>query len=602
MGKIVQLDNHLSNMIAAGEVVERPSSVVKELVENAIDASSRRITVSLTDSGVKLINVVDDGIGMSAEDALLAFGRHATSKIKSERDLFRILTLGFRGEAIPSIASVSKMTLVTNDGNEGVEVIYNAGKKISSLPKACNKGTNIKVENLFYNTPARLKYLKSLPVELSQVSNIMTKFALSRPDISFSLYNNGKELINTSGKDDLTRLFGEIYGLDVARNLLIDEYKSVAFDLKLVIAKSTISRSNKNEITIICNGRYVKSYKLTDALCEAYETYIPHTRYPIGVIYLNLDPLLIDVNIHPSKAIIKISNEDEIAFKVKKMAMDLLKKANMIPENIIKSENKGYEKMSFLNQEFDLDAISNTLKDANVSYNTLKEEKNIVNHDEEKPIEDVENKEEIKEEFLESPNMVVTKRLPYLEYVGQVHGTYLIFQNDEGMYIMDQHAAAERINYEKYYNLLSNPSDVRIPLLIPYELEFTPTELIFVNEHKEELNNIGISLDQISKQSYLIREVPYWMDFDHIDEFIRNLINMFIKDKKISIIKNRDRISKQIACKDSIKANHALTKEEALNLVKRLNECNNPYTCPHGRPSIIKMSGKDLEKLFLRIM
>ncbi|MGM9971414.1 MAG: DNA mismatch repair endonuclease MutL [Anaeroplasmataceae bacterium] len=589
MGKIVQLDNHLSNMIAAGEVVERPMSVVKELVENSIDAESTRINVNLLDSGVKLINVIDDGCGMSNEDALMAFGRHATSKIKSERDLFRILTLGFRGEAIPSIASVSKMTLLTNDGSMGFEIVYQAGKKLSALPHACNKGTNIKVENLFYNTPARLKYLKSLPTELAQVSTIMTKFALSRPDISFSLSNNGNEILNTSGKNDLVRLFGEIYGLDIARNLLINEYKSVAFDLKLCICKSTITRSNKNEITIICNGRYVKSYKLTDALIEAYATYIPHTRYPIGVIYLNLDPLLIDVNIHPSKAIIKISNEDEIAQKVKQMAMELLKESNMIPQVPIMPKKDGYEKISFLDESF-------IEKETRPIIEEKKEE--VVLEEPKAQYKKIPTNEVIEE----SPNMVVTKRLPYLEYVGQVHGTYLIFQNEEGMYIMDQHAAAERINYEKYYNILSKPSDVRTTLLIPYELEFTPTEMIFINEHIMDLRQIGIDIDQISKQSYLIREVPYWMDFDHIDEFIRNLINMFMKNKEVSIIKNRDRIAKQIACKDSIKANHSLTKEEVLHLIEALNKCNNPYTCPHGRPSIIKMSSKDLEKLFLRIM
>lgn len=596
MGKIMQLDSHLSNMIAAGEVVERPMSVVKELVENSIDAASTKISVNLEDSGVKLINVIDNGYGMSSEDALLAFGRHATSKIKSERDLFRILTLGFRGEAIPSIASVSKMTLLTNDGTEGFEVIYSAGKKLSAMPKACNRGTNIKVENLFFNTPARLKYLKSLPIELASVSTIMTKFALSRPDIAFSLSNNGKEIISSSGKNDVVRLFGEIYGLDVARNLLIDEYKSVAFDLKLCIAKSTISRSNKNEITVICNGRYVKSYKLTDALVEAYSTYIPHTRYPIGVIYLNLDPLLVDVNIHPSKAIIKISNEDEIASKVLEMAYSLLKNANMIPDNEAQSPNKAYEKITFFDQKFDSRAIKEEpiIEESKVLYNRVEE--TTVKMD--KTPEEKKNIDELKE----SPNMVVTKRLPYLEYVGQVHGTYLIFQNDDGMYIMDQHAAAERINYEKYYKILSEPKNIRTPLLVPYEIEFTSTEVIYINEHIEELKNIGIEIDQIGKQSYVIREVPYWIEFNNIDEIIRNLINTFMKNKEISIIKNRDRISKQIACKDSIKANHSLTREEAMGLLEKLNKCNNPYTCPHGRPSIIKMSGKDLEKLFLRIM
>ena len=592
MGKIIQLDSHLSNMIAAGEVVERPVSVVKELVENSIDASSTRIKVLLEESGVKLINVIDDGFGMSSDDALMAFYRHSTSKIKNEHDLFRIETLGFRGEAIPSIASVSKLTLLTNDGiNNGYEVIYNAGKKISNGPKASNRGTNIKVENLFYNTPARLKYLKSLPQELASVTNIMTKFALANPNISFSLYNNNKELLKTSGNGDLVRLFGEIYGLDVAKELLIDEYKSLAFNLKLVLVKSTITRSNKNEITIVCNKRYVKSYKLNDALIEAYDNYIPHTRYPIGLIYLELDPLLIDVNVHPSKAIIKISNEDEIARKVLEMAREMLKKANMIPDVEPEVKKDIYLKESIFNNKFD----NKPIYENKVEYN-----KPIINNLKDTKKEDESN--DLIDVLEESPNMVMTNRLPYLEYVGQVFGTYLIFQNPEGMYLLDQHAAAERINYEKYYKILSKPDDIKNQLLIPYNIEFTPTEMIFIEDNLEELFKIGLVLMQSSPNSYIIREVPYWMDFDHIDEFIRDLINTFMKDKKISIIRHRDRISKQIACKDSIKANHALTKEEVINLIENLNKCNNPYTCPHGRPTIVKLSTKDLEKMFMRIM
>lgn len=607
MGKITQLSDHLANMIAAGEVVERPSSVVKELVENSIDASSTNIKVKLLDSGTKLINVIDNGEGMTAEDALMAFGRHATSKIKNEYDLFRIKTLGFRGEAIPSIASVSKMTILTSTGfDNGYKVEYNAGKKISNGPEATNKGTNISVENLFFNTPARLKYLKSLNTELASVSNFMMRFALANPSISFSLENNEREVLKTTGSNDLQRLFGEVYGVEVARNLLISEFKSIAFSLKLAIVKSTITRSNKNEITIICNGRYVKSYKISDALIEAYDTYIPHTRYPIGVIYLTVEPLLLDVNIHPSKAIIKISNEDEIATKVLEMARELLKEANMIPSVIEPIKYDEYKKESLFNNDFD----STPLSENKVVYNENNNSSEVINvissyvsNDDVKVDKDLDNVSygEIEEE-LDPPSMRKTRRLPYLEYVGQVHGTYLIFQNEEGMFLVDQHAAAERINYEKYYKILSKPDNISNELLIPYILEFNPSEMLFIEEHLSELLSIGISMSQYSKNSYAVRSTPYWMDFDHIDEFIRNMIADFSKDKNISIIKNRDRISKQIACKDSIKANHFVSMEEAYGLIKQLNLCNNPYTCPHGRPTIIKITKTEIEKLFLRIM
>lgn len=612
MPKINQLDSHLANMIAAGEVVERPASVVKELVENSIDAGATHITVSVLEGGIKEISVIDDGCGMSSEDALLAFGRHATSKIHSERDLFRISTLGFRGEAIPSIASVSEMTLLTSEGIEGYEVIYSAGKKVSNGPKAAPKGTTITVRNLFFNTPARLKYLKTTSTELAAISDLMMKFSLSNPNIAFTLKSEGQTLINTSGRGDLVRLFGELYGYNIAKNLMISEYKSFAYNLKVCLVKSTINRSNKKEMTTICNNRYVKSYKLNDALVEAYQTYIPNTRYPISCVYLTLEPMLVDVNIHPSKAIIKISNEDEIARTLKGMAQRLLKEANMIP--LIKEENKYTEarQQTFINESFKNETMFDKVLESQIDTNTINLEEEAIKYSEasikslpaeEEITKEEENVDPTPEDLkYESPSMMKTSRLPYLEYVGQVHGTYLIFQNDSGMYIMDQHAAAERINYEKYYNILSHPSDVKTPLLIPYPLEFSPAEMIFVEENLDKLASLGIIMSQISANAYAVREVPYWMDFDNIDTFVHNLIDSFYEDKEISIIKQRDRISKQIACKSSIKANHNVDQREAMGLVAQLNKCNNPYTCPHGRPTIIRLDKDYLEKLFLREM
>ena len=620
MPKINQLDSHLANMIAAGEVVERPASVVKELVENSIDAGATHITVTSIEGGIKEIVVTDDGCGMSSEDALLAFGRHATSKLHNEKDLFRISTLGFRGEAIPSIASVSEFSLLTSEGEGGYEVIYKAGQKISSGPKAAPKGTTIHVKNLFFNTPARLKYLKATSTELSAISDLMMKFALSNPNISFTLKNENQVLIKTTGNGDVVRLFGELYGYNIAKNLMIKEYKCFAYTLKACLVKSMINRSNKKEMTTICNGRYVKSYKLNDAITEAYQTYIPSTRYPISCVYLTLEPMLVDVNVHPSKAIIKISNEDEIAASLKGMAQSMLKEANMIP--LIKEEKKeNYsEQLSFVKETFNNKPIEEDMKtnDSIKTYKISDEISSFSNVFEENTTKFDEDIQIPKEEDLktliddvktvkaddkyESPNMTKTERLPYLEYVGQVHGTYLIFQNDMGMYIIDQHAAAERINYEKYYNILSHPSNIKTPLLIPYPLEFSPSEMIFIDANMDKLNEIGITLSQIGANSYAVREVPYWMDFDNIDTFIHNLIDSFYEDKEVSIIKQRDRVSKQIACKSSIKANKALGQTEAMALVEQLNKCNNPYTCPHGRPTIIRLEKEYLEKLFLREM
>ncbi len=595
MGNIVQLNEHLANMIAAGEVVEKTSSVVKELVENSIDAQSKKITINLIDSGIKLINVVDDGVGMSSEDANMAFMRHATSKIKTEFDLFRINTLGFRGEAIPSIASVSKMTLQTNNGKEGCKIVYKAGNKVESGQAACNKGTNISVEDLFFNTPARLKYLKSLPAELSSITYLVQKFALSRPDINFTLTNNQKSIIQVSGNNDITRLFGEIYGLEVAKNIMIKDYEGAGYKLKIVAVKPTISRSNKNEVTVITNNRYVKNVHLTQALIDAYQTYLPIGRYPIACIYLDIDPLLIDVNVHPSKTVIKISNEEELRDIIIPIVRSMLESTTIIPE--IKYEE--IKPTAYVKEN-----IFDVIREEEVEYkpnsepNKAVETKKIEEFIQVKPIEKVTTilQKEVNEEIEEA------ERIPYLEYVGQIHGTYLIFQNADGMYLVDQHAAAERINYEKYYEILKNPDKISIPLLLPYNIEFSKDEMLFIEEHIDEFYELGFGLEESGSNSYFVREIPSWVDFDNIEDFIRNLIVNFVKEKSINIIKNRDRIAKQIACKSSIKANHYLGQEEIELLMINLNKCKNPFTCPHGRPSIVKLSTLDLEKMFKRVM
>ena len=332
MGKIVQLDSHLANMIAAGEVVEKPASVVKELVENSIDAHATSITINLLESGTKLIEVIDNGDGMSSEDAKLCFQRHATSKIKNEYDLFRIATLGFRGEAIPSIASVSKFSLFTSNGIESTNVNYNAGKLISVEPCAMNKGTKIDVENLFFNVPARLKYLRSLKTELNSISYLISKFILANPSLSFKLTNDGKVIYKTTGSNDLIEVFGELYGLNVARNLLTDSWESEGYKIEATIGKNMISRSNNMEISTIINGRFVRSNVISEAVTEAYKTLIPEGRYPIALISIDIDPLLIDVNVHPSKMTIKIANEREIGSIITQRLRRLLESNNLIPD------------------------------------------------------------------------------------------------------------------------------------------------------------------------------------------------------------------------------------------------------------------------------
>lgn len=625
MSKILQLDEHLANMIAAGEVVERPSSVVKELVENAIDADATHIEIHLKDSGVEEIVVKDDGCGMAREDAKLCFSRHATSKIKNEYDLFRIQTLGFRGEAIPSIASVSTFTLLTNDGFVGTKVIYKGGHLEDISDASLNKGTTISVKGLFYNVPARLKYLKTLPQELASISYLVSKFILANPHISFTLTNNGRTIYKTLGNNDMMRIFGELYGLEVARNLISNSVEGHGFKANLTIVKSTISRSNKLEITTIINNRYVKSYPITEAVIEGYHTYIPEGRYPIALINITLDPTLVDVNVHPTKMQIKISNEEEISSSIRKIISSMLKEVSLIPEvnkDLTKSQALAYTKPTIFDSDMKEDIPNETRKEETLAnpYQELvkKREEERLNETneihsklddilnrftfEEEQTKESELKEEVAPRKKDTPSKNTKQELPYLEYCGQVHGTYLIFQNSEGMYLVDQHAAAERINYEYYLDVLSHPSPYAKPLLIPVNLAFTQSELISFTEHLAYFIDLGFKIDSSGPSSYFIREIPVWLHLDDTEDFILKTLSLMQEDKTYSIQKYRDNIAASIACKASIKANAALTREEIDTMMMKLGKCENPYTCPHGRPTIVKFTTLELEKLFKRVV
>ncbi|MDE7106601.1 MAG: DNA mismatch repair endonuclease MutL [Anaeroplasmataceae bacterium] len=596
MGKITKMSPHLANMIAAGEVVEKPSSVVKELVENAIDANAKNIRIFLQEGGLKEIKVVDDGEGMDEEDVRLAFLPHATSKIKTEYDLSRILSLGFRGEAIASIAAVSKMQILSSrDGKGGYQVTYQAGSMLSSGPIPSNKGTTVTVENLFFNTPARLKYLKPAKNELASITYLMDRIALAHPEIRFMLINDNKTYLSTTASNQISSLMGEIYGLDVAKSLLQESFVTDGVEAKLVLVKPEIYRANKLEITLLVNGRYVKNYNITNAIVEGFRTYLPIGKYPVVVLYLEIDPTLVDVNVHPSKTEVKISNEEQIILKLTEAIRKALESTILIPTRQVytKDNNVGYERVNIF--ELPRTTVQEEKKEAPAepSISLEKEEPRFILKEEPTPYKPSAKAPE--------PEAEKQKKLPHFEYVGQIFGTYLIFQNEEGMYLMDQHAAAERINYEKNYELLGNVNQPTQELLVPILLNFTKSEALFIEEHLLEFEKIGFLLEPMSNQDYVLRQVPLWAKLDNAAEIIRKIFALLIENKKVDVITFRDSIAKQISCKGSIKANHALSRIEIDSLLEQLNQCKNPYTCPHGRPTIIKFSSTDLEKMFERI-
>lgn len=578
MGIIQKMSPHLANMIAAGEVVERPMSVVKELVENAIDAKAHEIKIYLENGGLDLIKVVDDGVGMDSEDITMAFLPHATSKIKTEYDLFRISTLGFRGEAIASIAAVSTMQIISSqDGNEGYECSYKYGVKQSEGISHSNKGTTVIVNNLFFNTPARLKYMKSAKSELASIMFYIDRIALAHPSLRFAVYSDNKLVCQTSGSNNYETLVAEIYGIEAAKNTFVHSYVSDGYKATLVLVKPAIYRSNKLEITMISNGRYVKNYNVTNAVIEGYSTYIPIGKYPIAILYFDMDPLIIDVNVHPSKTEIKISNEESLTstltFEIRKKLESL---THIITRDVEKPIVDKFKKLSIFDESFD-EEISEPI--------ILKEDKAIYNEPtkiiEEKPFDNI-------------------RKIPYMEYVGSIFATYLIFQNDEGMFLIDQHAAHERINYEKYYELLKSPKQPTTNLLVPMMLSFTKQEALFIEENNSKFKELGFYLDQVGNTDYALREIPLWAS-DNSEDIIYDIISMMIANRKIDVIHFRDSIAKQISCKSSIKANHRINNDEVKSLIDDLNKCNNPFTCPHGRPTIIKLSLTDIEKMFERI-
>ncbi len=570
MDKIIQLNENISNMIAAGEVVERPLSVVKELIENSIDAHASQIDIYLEEAGMRLIRVADNGDGMSPNDCNLAFSRHATSKIKTKHDLFNISTLGFRGEALPSIASVSRVELISSEGTEGCIVKINGGEKENAKPTAAKKGTDISVKNLFYNTPARLKFIKSLNFELSIISDYVTKVALMRPEISFRLMNNNKVLMQTEGSDDLLKTISQVYGIKIAKEMKKVETSNYDYTVSGYISNPVVSRASKNYINIIVNDRVIRNYNISNAIIGGFGNKLPSDRFPITVLHIECDPLLIDVNVHPNKMQVKMTDERSLTVMIKKAIQEVLSETISIPSIEITTDKR---------EEFSFD------------------DKPLVRPKQETIYQDqldlpMHVKEDV-EESLEEPSI----QFPNLEYIGQFHLSYLLCQSEDGLYIIDQHAAAERVRYEHNLNFLSKESVETMDLLTPFNLEFSTEEMIRLDEHMEDIKSRGLRLEKSGINSYFLRRVPLWFRHGMETEYAIELIQSVL-EKRAN--KDIDKLAAILACKRSIKANDSISRVEVDTLITDLKHCTNPFTCPHGRPTVIKYSKHEIERYFRR--
>ncbi|XWN51457.1 DNA mismatch repair endonuclease MutL [Anoxybacillus flavithermus] len=608
MGKIRKLDDALANKIAAGEVVERPASVVKELIENAIDAHSTIIEVELEEAGLAKIRVVDNGDGFEEEDCFLAFERHATSKIKDEADLFRIRTLGFRGEALPSIASVSHLELKTSTGEgPGTWLILKGGELVQHGRTSSRKGTDITVSHLFFNTPARLKYMKTIHTELGHVVDVINRLALAHPHISFRLTHNGKQLFYTNGNGDVRQVLAAIYGLDVAKKMIAIHAETLDFTIDGYVALPEVTRASRNYMTTIVNGRYIKNYSLYKAIEEGYHTLLPIGRHPITFLNIMMDPLLIDVNVHPAKLEVRFSKEAELNELVQQTIRQSFQKKTLIPEVTAPR----VEKTKAEQQTFSFEHIvkeSNTMSPRVTEIyrdQEKKTEERIVLEKSDERVRD----QDVKPLDVESvvPSEHVTgemdqERIPPLYPIGQMHGTYILAQNENGLYIIDQHAAQERIKYEYFREKLATVTNELQPLLIPLTLTYSSSEYVLIESYRDQLAACGVFLEPFGHNSFIVRSHPQWFPKGEEVAIIEEMIKQVLEMKKVDMKQLREKAAIMMSCKQSIKANQFLRNDEIFALLESLRKTSDPFTCPHGRPIIIHFSTYELEKMFKRVM
>ncbi|MBW3113748.1 DNA mismatch repair endonuclease MutL [Bacillus sp. MCCB 382] len=621
MMKIFQLDDSLSNKIAAGEVVERPASVVKELLENSIDAGGTVIEIHIEEAGLQSIRIIDNGDGIEKEDVTTAFKRHATSKIKDENDLFRIRTLGFRGEALPSIASVSHFSLKTSTGDgPGTSIELQGGEVNSIESTSSRKGTDITVSQLFFNTPARLKYMKTIHTELGNITDVVNRIALAHPNVSIKLLHNGKSLLHTNGNGDVLQVLAAIYGVGIAKKMVPIEVESLDFKVKGYISLPEVTRASRNYISTMINGRFIKNYALAKAIGEGYHTLLPIGRHPIVLLSIEMDPILVDVNVHPSKMEVRISKEAELNALVTEGIKGVFKGKELIPAgSVTPKAREPKSEQTFMNLDHSVRRQEERPGNADsVRERLLPNQEKVELYEPEHPAPEVnetrrqvpyENPsyDPVVEDTMEQEIDLIedekeTPRVPALYLVGQMHGTYIFAQNERGLYIIDQHAAQERIKYEYYRERVGEVAKELQELLVPLTLEFSTDEFIKINEHRSLLEEVGVFLEDFGYNSFIVRAHPQWFPKGEEQQTIEDMIEQILKMNRVDIKKLREEAAIMMSCKGSIKANHHLRNEDMQALLDELRGTSDPFTCPHGRPIIIHYSTYEMEKMFKRIM
>lgn len=643
MGKIHELSEILSNQIAAGEVIERPASVVKELVENAIDANGTQVDIIVEQAGLQMIQVIDNGDGIEPEDVPVAFKRHATSKIATRQDLFKIQSLGFRGEALASIASVSDLTIETATADSlGTFAHFKGGVLEEQKTNPIRPGTAITVRDLFFNTPARLKYVKTFQTELANIVDIVNRLAMSHPQIAFTLTNDDHLLLKTAGNNDLKQTIAGIYGVTMAKKLLAVSASDLDFKLTGYVSLPELTRATRNYLSILINGRFIKNYQLNKAIIKGYGSKLMVGRYPIAVLAIEMDPLLIDVNVHPTKQEVRLSKEAALMTLIEGAIKARLATENLIPDamqNLKRTKTVDVDQLQMnLNQitqerrhpsgplrpvspkptptvkptppeiaETETPLAAPTAKTPTITPERplFEQPQALAKWDQKYATEAVGKPfgDQVVDETDESAETVAepTVRFPELRYIGQLHSTFLLAEGEDGFYILDQHAAQERIKYEYYRKKIGEVSTSVQNLLVPLVLEYPNSDALKIQEKTELLASVGIQLENFGQNSFVVHSHPTWIEQGQEETTIRGMIDDVLKDGRISIAQFREKTAIMMSCKQAIKAHHHLDDAQAKALLADLAKTENPFNCPHGRPVLIHYTQKDLEKMFKRI-
>lgn len=620
MNQILILDENTINKIAAGEVVERPSSIVKELVENSIDAGSTAITIEIRDGGKSYIRVADNGRGMSFQDARLSFERHATSKISSADDLQSIATLGFRGEALASIAAVTHLEMITRekDSVSGIHIVNHGGKIVSQKEIGCPEGTTIITKNLFFNTPARLKFLKSTRTETAHISDLMGKLILAHPEISFRYINNGKTIYYSTGDGDLKNAILSVYGKDVVDQLIPVEPVDNHAGIKLwgYLGKPSLARKNRNFQSFYINGRYIKSSLLAEAIEAAYKPYLTVNLFPWVVLHIEIEPSAIDVNVHPTKIEVRFREEEQVKQYIQQHITKILQDNPYIPilrEDSISSltinDNTSTTIDGVENSE-QLEVFSSISTDSS-SFSFDKPSRNIYIVDShkssssyiesKKPKRNYQNLDAASMNDRYQDNNINRNMAIPLKIVGKIFSTYVVVEGKEECFLVDQHAAHERLLFEKYKKMLSEQSVMTQQLLPPVIIEVTHTEQIIINESMDLFKSLGFEIENFGGRAYAIRGVPMVLGDSNVKEFFRELLDNVEEYKKGTSYNLKIDDIIQMSCKAAVKAGDKLSEREILALLRDLIDNKVPMTCPHGRPIMISITKKQLERTFKRI-